>query len=306
VRWILRFARTKPLGAAGAFVLIVMMVLALGADVIAPYDPLGINPSVSLDGPSADHPFGTDHLGRDMLSRVIHGARPSLYTGLVVVFLSTMLGLILGVTSAYFGGVFDLTIQRFVDGLMAFPPLIFAMALLAVFSSGIHIGPIDLPLVITNSTPFTNIPLMVIVAISVLFTPISSRIVRGATFAIINSQYVDAARAIGCSNTRIMIRHLVPNIMAPIIVIASVQLGSVILVESTLSFLGLGLPPPHPSWGGMLQGNGRRYMEVAPWLAIFPGLAISLSVLAFNLFGDAMRDILDPRMRGTVGGIGQR
>jgi peptide/nickel transport system permease protein len=300
---ILKFIRQKPLGAFGAAVLLAMLVMAVAAPLVAPYDPLAVEPVDKLKGPSSSHIMGTDHLGRDMFSRVVYGARPSLYTGFMVVIITTILGVGLGVTSAYVGGVFDLLVQRVVDGLMAFPGLIFAMALLAVFSSGIHIGPINAPLVWDNEHWWApKIPLMVVVALIVLFTPASSRIVRGATFSIMNNQYIEAAKAVGASPFRIILRHLVPNVMAPVIVIATIQLGAVILVESSLSFLGLGLPPPNPSWGGMLQGNGRRYMEVAPWLAIFPGLAISLGVLAFNLLGDALRDVLDPRMRGSVSG----
>jgi peptide/nickel transport system permease protein len=292
-RTIWDFARTKPLGAAGAAILLVMVIMAVGADLIVPYDPLAPQPRNQLAAPSLEHPFGTDNLGRDLLSRIIYGARPSLYTGLLVVFVSSALGMVLGITSAYLGGTFDLVVQRLVDGLMAFPGLILAMALLSVFSSGIHIWKIDLPLV------WHSIPIMLVMTLIVLYVPSMSRVIRSATFGIMHMPYVEAARAIGVSSPRIILRHLLPNTMAPAIVIASAQLGGVILIEASLSFLGLGLPPPHPSWGSMLQGNGRRFMETAPWLAIFPGLAISLGVLAFNLFGDALRDVLDPRLRGT-------
>lgn len=268
-----------------------MIVMALGADWIAPYDPFRVETAIKLTGPSLEHPFGTDPLGRDVLSRVIHGARPSLYTGVIVVALGTFFGMLLGVTSAYYGGTFDLLIQRVVDAIMAFPGLIFALALVSIFSSGIHIWIIDLPLV------WHQIPVVIVVVLTFLMIPTSSRIARGASLAIMNAQYVEAAQAIGCGPYRTMLRHVVPNIMASIIVVATVQLGAVILIEASLSFLGLGTLPPNPSWGGMLQGSGRSFFESAPWLAIFPGLAISLAVMGFNLFGDAMRDVLDPRLR---------
>lgn len=292
---VLKFSRNKPLGAAGAIVLILMVIMAIGADWIAPYDPVKPDTNVALDGPSIDHPMGTDQLGRDVLSRIIHGAKTSLYTGLMVVIAASLLGMLLGATSAYMGGTFDLIVQRFVDALLAFPGIIFSLTFLTIFSSGLHMGPIDLPAV------WQSTPLMIVIALTIVFIPGSSRIVRGATFAIINSQYVEAARATGCTTPRIILRHVIPNIFPVVIVIASVQLGNVILIESSLSFLGLGLPPPHPSWGGMLQASGRQFMEIAPWLAIFPGIAISLAVLSFNLFGDAMRDVLDPRLRGSSG-----
>jgi len=290
-----KFVRNKPLGAAGAFVLISMVIMALGAEWIAPYDPLTPDTTAGLDGPSLDHPAGTDQLGRDMLSRIIHGAKPSLYTGLMVVSIGSMIGMLLGATSAYLGGYFDLVVQRFVDAMLAFPGLVFAIAFLTIFSNGLEIGGfIDLPAV------WQSTPVMVVIALIILTIPTSSRVVRGATFGIINTQYVEAARAVGCSTTRIVLRHLIPNIFPVVIVIASVQLGNVILIESALSFLGLGLPPPNPSWGDMLSRN-RAFMETAPWLAIFPGIAISLAVLSFNLFGDALRDVLDPRLRGASG-----
>ncbi|HXG37049.1 MAG TPA: ABC transporter permease, partial [Dehalococcoidia bacterium] len=253
------------------------------------------NTTISLESPSLKHPFGTDQLGRDVFSRIVHGARTSLYTGLLVVTIGSIAGMLLGVTSGYLGGRFDLIVQRLVDAMLAFPAVIFSIAFLTIFSSGLHIWIVDIP------AAKWNVPLMVVVALSITFTPTSSRIVRGATFSIVNSQYVEAARAIGCSTPRIIFRHLIPNIFPVVIVIASVQLGNVILIESSLSFLGLGLPPPNPSWGNMLGPSGRQFMEIAPWLAIFPGIAISLAVISFNLFGDALRDVLDPRLRGASG-----
>ncbi len=291
IRSVWRFARTNPLGAFGGAVLIFMVVLALGADWIAPHDPLGVDPPNQLTGPSLTHPFGTDNLGRDQLSRVIHGARPSLYTGLITIFTGSLLGMLLGVISAYIGGIFDLLVQRIVDALLAFPGLILAMALIAVFSSGIHIWFIDMPLV------WHSIPVIVVVVLSFLMIPSTARIVRGAALGIVNLQYVEAARVLGASPVRLVLQHIVPNVFPVVIVIATVSLGYVVLIEASLGFLGLGTPPPNPSWGGMFSGIGRQYFETAPWLAIFPGVAISLAVLGFNLFGDAMRDVLDPRLR---------
>jgi peptide/nickel transport system permease protein len=212
-----------------------------------------------------------------------------------VVSVVAVFALLLGVTSAYLGGLFDLTIQRIVDAFIAFPSVLFSLTFLTIFRGGIPLGPIEIPPVKWST------PLMIVIALIIVQTPLSSRIIRGGTFGIINTPYVEAAKIIGASTPRIILRHLAPNVFPVVIVIASVQLGSIILIESALSFLGLGLPPPHPSWGGMLQGNGRQYMEIAPGLAIWPGVAISLAVLAFNLFGDALRDILDPRLRGAAG-----
>jgi peptide/nickel transport system permease protein len=287
------FARRKPLGAAGGVLLVLLILVAIFGDVIAPYDPIQTHPAIRLTGPSLAHPFGADELGRDVLSRVISGTRPSIYTSVIVVALSGILGLLIGVASAYRGGVVDLMIQRCVDALMAFPGLILAMALLAVFSSGIHLGWATIPVV------WKSIPVMVVITLVVLFIPTNSRVARAATFNVKFSQYVEAARAVGARPWRIILTHLVPNVLAPMIVITTAQLGGVILIEASLSFLGLGLPPPHPSLGGMLQGSGRQYMEQAPWLALFPGLAISASVLGVNLLGDAVRDVSDPRLRGS-------
>lgn len=292
-RTALNFARRKPLGAIGAAVLLLMLFTALAAPYVAPYDPIRPNPVDRLQGPSLDHFMGTDHLGRDVFSRVVYGARPSLYTGLLVVAITATIGLVLGVTSAYLGGLFDLIIQRFIDALIALPGIILAMALLSVFSSGLHIGPVHLPLV------WHSIPLMVSAALCVILVPTTARVTRSATLSIAFSPYIEAAQSIGCSKTRIIGRHLIPNVLAPLIIVCSAQLGAIILVEASLSFLGLGLPPPNPSWGGMLQSEGRDYMRVAPWLAIYPGLAITIAVLAFNVFGDALRDVLDPRLRSA-------
>lgn len=270
-----RFFRTKPLGVVSLIILLVVVFMAVFADLIAPYgqnDQLGR----ALLFPSSAHWMGTDELGRDLLTRIIFGARISLEVGLIVVFLGTLNGSFWGVLSGYFGGWVDHLVQRVMDALMAIPLLVLALAIVAT------LGPS-----ITN----------VILALAVASTPRSNRVVRGTVVSVKQNQYIDAARAVGCSDRRILFLHILPNAIAPIIVIASVTLGGVIIAEASLSFLGLGTPPPTPSWGGMLSQSGRSNLENAPWLAVFPGIAISLTVLAFNLFGDALRDILDPRLR---------
>jgi peptide/nickel transport system permease protein len=275
-----RFTKRKPLGAFGAGFLILMVIAAVLADVLAPYDPI-MPVAGALESPSWDHWFGTDHLGRDMFSRILYGARPSLYTGIVVVGLTTVIGAAVGAVSGYYGGVLDIAVQRVVDGLMAFPSLVLTLAVVSALGREVYY----------------SVSFAVVVALTVALVPGTARVVRGVALAQRNQQYVEAARVVGCHDTRIIWRHVLPNLMAPIIVIASIQLGAVILAESALSFLGYGTPPPTPTWGGMLSGGSTRFMEIAPWLAIFPGLALSLAVLAFNLFGDALRDVLDPRLR---------
>lgn len=278
-----RFARTQPLGAGGAAILVVMVLLAVFANQLVPHDPLATKSAERLQGPSLSHLAGTDNLGRDVFSRVVWAARPSLFTGLIVVAFTASVGLVLGVVSAYVGGVFDLLFQRLIDAMQAFPGLVFAMAVVSALGNQIR----------------WDVPWSVVIALGLTFLPGTSRVIRGAALSTKNNVYVESARAVGASRTRIVFRHIAPNVMAPVIVVASVQLGAVILAESSLSFLGLGVAPPTPSWGGMLSTSGRRFFEVAPWLAIFPGIAISLAVLAFNLLGDSVQDVMDPRLRGS-------
>ncbi len=278
LKGVLRFLRRKPMGAFGAFVILLMISSAIFAPIFAPYNPLEIHAKETLMPPSAKYFAGTDESGRDVLSRIIYGSRVSLFVGLIAVGIGTSGGMIVGIISAYFGGKADLIIQRFVDAMMAIPGLILAMALVSV------LGP---------ST------LNAMLAISVVIIPSNSRVVRGAVLSIKENQYIEGARAIGCSNIRVMALHILPNVAPTIMVLATVLLGGAILIESSLSFLGLGTQPPDPSWGSMLSKTGRKYMETAPWLAVAPGAAISFAVLGFNMLGDALRDVWDPRLRGS-------
>jgi peptide/nickel transport system permease protein len=273
-----RLARKKYLGTFGAVIILFLVLTAIIGPVIAPYDPIEVNTDIALQAPTAAHPFGTDELGRDILSRIIHGSRVSLTVSLGAVGISLVLGIFVGLTSAYFGGKYDIIMQRIMDGLLAFPSLVLAMVIVATLGSSL-----------------TN----VIIAIAIHPIATRSRVLRGTALSIMQNQYVDAARAIGSSNNRIMLQHVLPNCWAPMIVLVSIALGTAILAESSLSFLGLGPPPPNPTWGSMLSRSARTYMSTAPWMAVAPGAAITLVVLSFNLLGDALRDILDPRLRGS-------
>ncbi len=273
----LTFIRKKPLGAMGGFILIGMWSLAIFADFIVPYDPLALHPRDKLIPPDSMYLMGTDYLGRDVLSRVIAGAKVSMYVGLMTVLIGTGIGSVLGQISGYFRGTFDLLVQRLIDAIQAFPSLILALAIVAMLGPSLE-----------NA----------IIAIAFLNASNAARVIRGATMAINENQYVDAARALGASHVRILTRYIFPNVTAPILILASITLGNSILVEASLSFLGLGTQPPTPSWGRMLSSEGRFYMEIAPWLAIWPGVAISMAVLGINMFGDALRDVLDPKLRG--------
>src|SRR5207244_9401923 len=257
--------RRKPLGAVSAALIAALVLTAIFADVLAPYAPEAAQPEIRLSAPSRDHPFGTDDIGRDVLSRVIHGSRISLWVGLLAVGIGTAAGTIIGLICGYWEGRLDLILQRFMDALMAIPGLILALAIISVL------------------TPNTTNAML---AIAIVIIPGNSRIVRGAVLSAKQNPYVEAARALGCGHLRLIASHILPNVTAPILIIVSIWLGNAIFIEASLSFLGLGTQPPQPSWGSMLSSTGRAYMEQAPWLAIFPGLAISLAVLGFNLFGD--------------------
>lgn len=270
--------KRKPLGAVSAGIILILVLTAIFADVLAPYDPLNAIPEHRLARPSQVHPFGTDDIGRDVLSRIIYGSRISLWVGLLAVGIGTAAGMVIGLICGYWEGRLDLVLQRVMDAIQAIPGLILALAIVSVLKPST-----------TNA----------MLAIAMVIIPGNARIVRGAVLSAKQNRYVEAAQAMGCRHPRIIAQHILPNVTAPILIIASIWLGNAILIEASLSFLGVGTQPPDPSWGLMLSSTGRAFMEQAPWLAIFPGLAISVAVLAFNLFGDTLRDAWDPRLRGT-------
>jgi peptide/nickel transport system permease protein len=268
--------RRYPLGGVGLVIVLGFFFVAIMAPYITWYDPLSTNPSISLAKPAMDHPMGADFMGRDLYSRVVYGARTSLAVAFGATFLGVLLGVLIGLASGFLGGTVDLVVQRFIDMLQALPTLILAMAMAAA------LGPS-----LTNT----------MIAIAIPKLPSIARVIRANTLSLREMPFVEAARAMGMSELRIAIRHVLPNTLAPLIVLATAGLGSAILVEASLSFLGLGVPEPHPSWGRMLSESAAEYARTAPWLVIFPGLAITMAVFGTNLLGDAMRDILDPRQR---------
>ncbi|HEY8369185.1 MAG TPA: ABC transporter permease [Thermodesulfobacteriota bacterium] len=276
LRAVLRFCRTKPLGAAGGVLILLMVVAAILAPWIAPYDPLETDYAAMLAAPSADHWLGTDAFGRDVLSRIIYGARTALLVGFGASVIGTTVGSVVGVASTYFGGKIDLLVQRLMDILLSFPIIVLAMAVVAVLGTGA-----------------TN----VILAIAIPMIPRAARVIRSSALAIREMPYVDAARALGFGPTRIIFRHMLPNVVAPFLILLTAFLGQAILLEASLSFLGLGVAEPTPAWGLMLKGAAVEFAERAPWMGIFPGLAISAAVFGFNLLGDSLRDVLDPRLR---------
>jgi peptide/nickel transport system permease protein len=272
----LRFCRRQPLGTFGLALVVIMAFTGIFANVLAPYDPIANDFAAMTQPPSFAHWLGTDQFGRDQLSRIIFGARTALIVGLSSAFVGGALGLVLGVGSAYFSGMIDLLMQRLFDILMAFPLIIMALAIVSIFGTGVH---------------------NVIIAITIPLIPRCARVVRSAALVIREVPYVDAARACGFSAPRIILRHMVPNVMAPFLIMVTAFVGQAILAEASLSYLGLGVQEPVPAWGLMLQGGAEEYASTAPWIAIFPGLAIMLAVMGINLFGDALRDVLDPKMR---------
>ena len=279
VRFWSDFARRRPLGTAGAIVIVLMIVAAVLAGVIAPYDPVKINFADLLEPPSADHLLGTDPFGRDVLSRLLFGARTALLVGFASSLVGCSVGLVVGVVSAYFGGRVDTVIQRVMDVLLSFPLIVIAIAVVAALGTG--------------EDKIGN----VIAAITVPIIPRVARVVRASALSIVNMPYIEATRSVGSGGIRIMFRHVAPNVFAPYLIMLTAFLGQAILLEASLSFLGLGVFEPTPSWGLMLRGAGMQFLERAPWLAIAPGVAISLAVFGFNLFGDSLRDALDPRLR---------
>ncbi len=277
-RALVRLARKKRLGAAGAVVVVAFLFCGLFAQVLAPYGMNAVDMGARLKPPSWAHPFGTDNLGRDMLSRCIYGAQMSVIIGMLVATLATTVSAVIGIVSGYFGGRVDMLLQRFVDAWMSFPALVVLIVVASVFGPGL---------------------VQIIATLGLLIGISGTRIVRGAVVSGREAMYIHAARTIGASTPRILWRHVLPNIFPILIVLFTSSVGTAILAESGLSFLGLGVPPPYPTWGGMLSGNGRTYMLQGPWLALAPGLCLTLVVYAINIMGDALRDVLDPRMNGV-------
>jgi len=276
--FLVRLFREKPLGAVGGVVCVLFLFCGLFADVLAPYGYNQISPLNRLKPPSLSFPFGTDNLGRDMLSRCLYGAQLSVIIGFCAAGLATVISIVLGVLTGYLGGKFDMVVQRFVDAWMSFPELIVLIVVVSVVGPGMP---------------------QIIVVLGLALGIAGSRIVRGAVVSVRENMYVHAAKSTGAKTMRILWRHVLPNVMAPVIVLFTNRVAVAILAESGLSFLGFGVPPPAPTWGGMLSGSGRAYMYQGPWLALAPGLCLTIVVYAISVFGDALRDLLDPRMRGS-------
>ena len=279
---LIRLVKTKPLGVVGGVIVLLLFFIGIFADVLAPYGYNEIDMTTRLGAPSAKHLMGVDNVGRDLLSRIIYGARISMIISLAASTIATFGALALGVTSGYIGGKTDLAIQRLNDTIQAIPTLLFLLSVMAIVGPG----------------------LWQVVFVLGFHSALTTRSERSYVMAIKENVYFEAARAIGASDFRIMLRHVVPNIMPMVIIAFSLRMGRMILTEATLSFLGFGIPPPFPSWGGMLSGAGRRYMLLAPGLMFWPGLALSTVVWGINMFGDALRDLLDPRLRGGLGRYG--
>ncbi len=273
---IVKMARKQPVGVAGLAVVILMIIAAIFAPWLTPYHPEYNDFASMLTAPNLEYLMGTDQFGRDIFTRILYGARTALLVGFVAASVGAVVGMVLGVASAYFGGLFDLILQRVMDVFMAFPLIILAMAVVATLGPGTQ---------------------NVIIAITIPFIPQCARVVRSNALAIREIPYVDAARALGFGHTRIILRHMAPNVVAPFLILFTAFVGQAILLEASLSYLGMGVQEPTPAWGLMLQGGAEEYAESAPWVAIWPGVAISLAVFGFNLFGDALRDTLDPRLR---------
>ena len=278
-----RLWREKPLGMIGGMVILTLIVVAIFADVLAPYPYAEVHPADRLQGSSRQYLLGTDYIGRDFLSRLIYGARISLLVGLAATTLNVMVAVLVGGVSGFLGGKLDLVVQRFVDAWMAFPGLLLLLTIMSIAGQGLT---------------------QIIVVLGITGGIGSSRVARGAVIGIKENDYFLATRVVGSGTTQTLIRHVLPNIMAPLIIIFSINVGGVIISEASLSFLGFGLPPQIPSWGGMLSREGRHYMEQAPWLALWPGLCLTVVVYSLNMFGDAVRDLLDPRLRGGGGRLG--
>ena len=275
--FLIRLVREKPLGTIGGVIILLLIFVAIFADVLAPYPYIEIHLADILKAPSAQYLLGTDNVGRDLLSRLIYGARISMAVGLAATALNVVVAVLIGGISGFLGGKLDLAVQRFVDAWMAFPGLLLLLTIMSIAGRGL---------------------LQIILILGIAGGIGGSRVLRGAVIGIKENDYFLAARAIGSPRWRTLIRHVLPNIMPVVIIIFSISVGGVIMAEASLSFLGFGLPASVPSWGGLLSREGRVYMEQAPWLALWPGLALTITVYCFNMFGDAMRDLLDPRLRG--------
>jgi len=273
---VVKFIRTKPLGAAGAAVILAMMFVAAFAGTLARYDPYQGDYSLQFARPSTEHWLGTDEFGRDLLTRIMYGARIALFVGFTASFAGCTLGALLGVLSAYWGGTVDLLLERLMDILLAFPQLVLALAIVSILGPAVQ---------------------NVVVAITIPIIPRVARVVRATALSVKEHQYVEAVQALGARRWRVVFQHIVPNVMTPYLIMLTAQLGGAILAEAALSYLGLGTADPTPSWGLMLSGSAPLYAEKAPWMAVFPGVAISLGVFGFNLFGDSLRDALDPKLR---------
>jgi peptide/nickel transport system permease protein len=280
---LIRLVREKPLGTVGGVIVLLFFLTGIFANFLAPYGYNEFHAGFFLKPPSTQFILGTDNVGRDILSRLIYGARVSMIVGLVGATIDVVIGTIIGLFSGYIGGKFDLVVQRFVDAFMCFPALLLIIIVMSLVGAGMW---------------------QVTLVIGVTWGIGASRIVRGAVIGIKENVYVEAARSIGSPLGRILIKHILPNVTAPIIIIFTIAVGAIILTEASVSFLGYGIPPPTPSWGAMLSGVARNYMLTAPWMVIWPGLALSIVVYAINVFGDAVRDVLDPRLRGGVGRYG--
>ncbi len=280
---LVRMVKEQPLGTLGGIVILLLVLVSIFANVLAPYSYSEVHLADRLTGPSGEYLLGTDQLGRDILSRLIYGARISIFVGLAATTLHVVVAVLIGGTAGFFGGKVDLVVQRFVDAWMSFPGLLLLLTIMSIAGQGLA---------------------QIIVVLGVSSGIANSRVVRSAVIGIKENAYFLAAQATGSPAAKTLARHVLPNIVAPIIIIFSITVGGIIVAEASLSFLGFGLPPEVPGWGGMLSREGRQYMEIAPWLALWPGLCLTIVVYSLNMFGDALRDLLDPRIRGGVGRLG--